>query len=423
MGLSPVRRAFAILLGAAAVVAFMLMLAQDGVVLRIQSPHGAEDPEHPAYVAAMVGADLTTGNRYVVLTNGDEIFPSMLEAIESARRRIVFETYIYKPGEMADRFTQAFERAARRGVDVKIVLDAVGALSIDREHLQRLRDAGVEAVWFNTPAWYSFHEVNSRTHRKILVVDGEVGFTGGVSIGDDWKGDAQSIEHWRDTHVRVEGPVARLLEAGFYENFIESAGEAVPVLDPPAAVQSEDGPSIVVRTSPTAGSSNDLKRLYLLAVASARRTLDVATPYFVPDESSLWTLKEAVRRGVRVRILVESDETDAMPVKYASRHFYDRLLQEGIEIYEYQPTMMHAKVFVVDGIWSMFGSANFDNRSLELNDELNVAVTDRALAARFLKDFEEDLTRSRRLELETWRQRPLLKKARELFWSAFAEVF
>ena len=166
-----------------------------------------------------------------------------------------------------------------------------------------------------------------------------------------------------------------------------------------------------------------MKRLYLLAVASASRTLDIATPYFVPDDSVRWALTEAVKRGVRVRILVESDETDAMPVKYASRHYYDELLEEGIQIYEYQPTLMHAKVIVIDDAWSMFGSANFDNRSLELNDELNVAVTDRDLAARFLKDFEQDLTRAQKLELNTWRQRPLLKKVREIFWSAFAEVF
>ena len=422
MGMSPVRRAFAILLGAAAVIAALLMLVQDRTVLMIHSAHAAEDPEHQTYLAALVGADLLHGNRYEVLTNGDRIFPAMLSAIESAERRIVFETYIYKPGETANRFTDAFERAAQRGVTVKIILDAVGAMNIEREHLRRLRDAGAQVVWFNTPGWYTFQQANHRTHRKLLVIDGAVGFTGGVSIGDQWKGNAQDAEQWRDTHVRIEGPVARLLEAGFYENFIESAGEVTPVLDPPDPVPGEGGESFVVRSSPS-GGSNDMKRLYLLAIASARRTLDIATPYFVPDESSRWALKQAVDRGVRVRILVESDVTDAMPVKYASRHFYDRLIEQGIEIYEFQPTLMHAKIVVVDGMWSMFGSANFDNRSLELNDELNVAVRDRDLAQRFLEDFEADLTRAQKIELHTWRQRPLLKKAREVFWSAFAEVF
>ncbi len=422
MGLSPVRRAFAILLSVAAIVTLLLMMVRDDVTLKIQSAHGAEEPDHASYIAAIVGADLSTGNRYEVLTNGDEIFPAMLAAIDSAQSRVVFETYIYKPGETAERFTSAFVRAARRGAVVKIILDAVGAMNVGSENLDRLRDAGARVVWFNRPAWYEFRELNYRTHRKILVVDGQVGFTGGVSVGDEWMGDAQSSEHWRDTQIRIEGPVARLLEAAFFENFIESAGEVMPVLDAPREVAGEGGQSIVVRSSPT-GGSNDVKRLYLLAVASARRTLDIATPYFVPDDSSLWALSRAIERGVRIRILVESDETDAMPVKYASRHFYDRLLEQGAEIYEYQPTMMHAKVVVVDGIWSMFGSANYDNRSLELNDELNVAVTDRQLAERFLRDFEHDLTRSTRLELNTWRQRPLLRKVREVFWSAFAEVF
>jgi cardiolipin synthase len=194
------------------------------------------------------------------------------------------------------------------------------------------------------------------------------------------------------------------------------------VIDPNPPVTHDEGASFIVRSSTTSGGS-DMKRVYLLAIAAARRTLDIATPYFVPDESTLWSLEDAVRRGVRVRILVESEITDAMPVKYASRAFYDRLLTMGLEIYEYQPTMMHAKVLVVDGVLSMFGSANFDNRSLELNDELNVVVSSPELASRFLRDFENDLRASRRLELNTWRERSLLAKSREQFWSYFGEVF
>jgi cardiolipin synthase len=213
------------------------------------------------------------------------------------------------------------------------------------------------------------------------------------------------------------------MEAAFYENFLEVGAPNPPELDEtPLTIDGNDGASFLVRSSPT-GGSNDLKRLYLLALASARRTIDISTPYFVTDESVRWSLEDAVRRGVKVRILVEGDITDAMPVKYASRKHYDWMLQMGVEIYEYQPTMMHAKALVVDGIWSMFGSANFDNRSLELNDELNVAVTSRELAARFVEDFERDIKVSRRLELTSWRQRSLLQKAREHFWSAFGEIF
>jgi cardiolipin synthase len=346
----------------------------------------------------------------------------MLDAIRGARRRIAFESYIYAAGEIADQFTRAFEDAARRGVRVNLVIDAVGGSGIDEEHQKRLESAGCRLARFNTPAWYSLEELNYRTHRKILVVDGDVAFTGGVGVDDQWKGNAQDKEHWRDTQVRVEGPLARLIEGGFYENFAEAAGEVTPELDDTPVEMNADGAAIVVRSSPT-GGSNDLKRLYLLSIASARRTLDITTPYFVTDESSRWALEDAVRRGVTVRLLLEGDLTDAMPVKYASRHHYEHLMELGIAIYEYQPTMMHTKVMVVDGVWSMFGSANFDNRSLELNDELNVAVSNPGLAARLLADMEQDLKVSQRLELQTWRQRPLLSKAREQFWTAFGEIF
>lgn len=419
----PLRRAGLVFLVAGAIVAGLLALAQDQQTLTVRSAVSAEDLRHPAYLAALVGADLSRGNRYIVHTNGDEFFPAMLNAIRGATRRISFESYIYKSGtDMGDAFTQAFVDAAGRGVKVQLVLDAVGSASLSDEDLARLRDAGCSVALFNSPTWYSIQEVNYRTHRKILVVDGEIGFTGGAGVDDQWRGDARNKDEWRDTQIEVHGPLARLLEGGFYENFVETAGVVAPELDDFVAGKDEEGASFLVRSS-FSGGSNDLKRLYLLAIASARRTLDITTPYFVPDESTVWSLTDAVNRGVRVRILVEGDITDAMPVKYASRHFYDRLLAAGIEIYEYEPTMMHTKTFVVDGIWSMFGSANFDNRSLELNDELNVAVTSRDLAARLLEDMKEDLGRSHQLQLATWRERSLLMKARERFWSAFGEVF
>lgn len=421
MSKRPVRRAFFILFIAAAVVAAFLMLAQDQETLKIRSAAGAEEPRNAAYLATLVGSGLTHG-RFDVLTNGDQIFPAMLEAINGAKRRISLESYIYDKGAVADQFTAALEAAARRGVRVSIVVDSVGASSMPDGHKERLKQAGCHISEFNSPNWYSLEEVNYRTHRKILVVDGEIGFTGGVGFADHWLGHAQDKEHWRDTQIRMRGPIVRLLEGGFYENFIETAGEITPELDDPTQEPDSDGASFIVRSSPT-GGSNDLKRLYLLAIASARRTLDITTPYFVPDESSDWALADAVNRGVKVRILVEGDITDAMPVKYASRNAYERLLSLGIEIYEYQPTMMHTKALVVDGIFSMFGSANFDNRSLELNDELNVAVSSRDLAARLTEDLQQDLRTSRRLDLSSWRQRPFLDKTRAKFWSAFGEVF
>ncbi len=415
------RRSAIALLVAGLVVSVALLIAQDQATIRVKSDIAAEDPRDPAYVAALVGAALTHGNRYEVLTNGDQIFPAMLGAIDKATRRVNFETYVFDTGDLAERFTTALERAATRGVNVIAVVDGVGAAAMKREHVERLERAGAKVLTFNPTRFYTPENLNFRTHRKILVVDGTVGFTGGAGVADHWLGNAQDKDHWRDTHVRIEGPIVRLLEAAFYENALES-GPIVPVIDDSPGTLDEDGASIIVRSSPSSGSS-DLKRLYLQAIASARRTIDLSTPYFVTDESTMWSLGDAVRRGVRVRILVEGDITDAMPVKYASRQAYDELLALGIEIYEYRPTMMHTKAMVVDGILSTFGSANFDNRSLELNDELNIAVWNRELGARFTADFEHDLKVSERLELQQWRRRSLLQKSREHFWSYFGEVF
>jgi cardiolipin synthase A/B len=406
------------------IVGVLLAFAQDQETLKIQSPHGAGDPLFPSYVAALLGTASTGGNTYQVLTNGDQIFPAMLAAINGASRRVCLETYIYEEGAVGNQFSDAFEAAARRGVQVSMVIDAMGSDKIPKDRRTRLVSAGVKIGDFGQAKWYTLEELNYRTHRKILVVDGRVGFTGGVGLADHWLGNAQDKDHWRDTMVRIEGPSARLMEGAFSENFVETSAKPVlPIVDPaPVVPPAPTDSAMVLRSSPT-GGANDLKRLYLLTIGAAQRTLDISSPYFLTDESSDWSLDEAVKRGVKVRILVEGDLTDAKPVKYASRYAYQKFLDEGIEIYEYQPTMMHAKTIVVDGTWSIFGSANFDNRSLELNDEMNVAVSDPGLAARLHQDFEQDLQRAKKLDAGEWRRRSLLNKAREHFWSYFGEIF
>ena len=404
-------------------VATLLALAQDQLTLKIQSAHAIDDPQFAGYSAGLLGLHATGGNTYTVLTNGDQIFPAMLAAVNGATRRISFETYIYNKGTIGEQFTNAFIAAAKRGVQVSLVVDALGSNKVPPEWQDNMKAAGVKIGEFGETKWYSLEELNYRTHRKILVVDGNVGFTGGVGLDDQWLGHAEDKNHWRDTMVKIEGPSARLMEGAFNENLVETLGPVTPVVDPPQQIPAEPHDSaMVLRSSPT-GGSNDLKRLYLLAIAAARRTLDISSPYFVTDESTYWALQQARQRGVRVRILVEGDLTDAKPVKYASREAYQRLMDQGIDLYEYQPTMMHTKAIVIDGVWSMFGSANFDNRSLELNDEMNVAVTDRGLAARLLEDFEQDLKVSRKLEPAQWRQRSFLEKSREYFWSYFGEIF
>ena len=410
----------------AIVVTGALLLAKDQEVIYVQSAYAAEDQRFPAYLAAIASSPITRGGRFDVLTNGVQVLPAMLGAIEQARERIVFETYIFSEGEVATTFVTALSNAAQRGVRVYLLLDSIGAKSIGDANEQRLRGAGVNVAWFNPVTLPHVQEINSRTHRKILVVDGKVGFTGGVGIADHWVGNADAKEHWRDTQFRVEGPPVRFLEACFFENWIESAGVVTPEIDEARELVDDvaAAPAFSVSVwSSLGGGHNSVKKLFLLSIAAARRTLDIQTPYFVMDGSTRWALEQAAGRGVRIRILTESEETDALAVKFASRAGYDHLLAHGIQIFEYRPTMMHVKAMIVDGAWSIIGSSNLDNRSLELNDENNIGVADASLAARLTADFEADLTRSSQLQLDAWRDRPFIDKVRERFWSIFGELF
>ncbi len=393
--------------------------------MKVRSPVAAADPDFPDYIASLLGAPVTSGDTFVVLQNGDEIFPAMLDAIAGAQRRVSFESFIYVGGDVGRRFTEAFVAAARRGVDVRIVLDGYGAARLPSDMVRALEQAGVRLVWFNRLRTFTLDRVNYRTHRKVLVVDGTVAFTGGVGLADHWQGHAQSPDHWRDTQVLVRGPAVRALEASFYENWIESGGTEAPRLDPEPAERAAAAPGTrtIVAWSNFSGGASNVKLLYLLSIAAARESIDIHSPYVVIDASIRWSLAEARARGVRVRIVTDGSVTDAMPVKWASRAGYDALLAQGVEVAEYQPTMMHVKAFVVDGVWSIVGTANFDNRSLELNDELVMAVHDRPLAEALVRAFEQDLARSWVLDLTTWRDRPLWHRGLEEFWALFGELF
>ena len=398
-----------------------LVIAQDQETLRIKTPLAADDPRFPDYLATLLGDPLTSGDTYIVHADGDSAFPAMLAAIDGAQHRIAFETYIFSTGQVAERFVTAFEAAARRGVQCQLVLDSVGASDMDERHIERLEDAGCQIGWFNVISSFAIEEANYRTHRKVLVIDGDVGFIGGIGIADHWLVDAEDSPKWRDTHLEVRGPAAINIEAAFHENWIETGGIVEPdlLLHADATGRAR---SIVVWSSPE-GGANELKLLYLLAIAASRKTLDIQSPYLITDESTQWSLAEARRRGVRIRLLTEGDITDAKPVKFAGRSDYERLMEQGIEIHEYQPAMMHTKALIVDGTMVIVGSANFDNRSLELNDELNAAVFDPTLASELTTDFESDLRRSKKLSLDEWRSRPPHIRAREKMWSFFGEVF
>ena len=422
MGLPKPRNLIIGIVIALLVIAGGLLIAQDQETLRVRTELPASHAQFPEYLARLLGAPVTTGDAYTVHTDGTAAFPAMLAAIDQAKHRISFETYVYQTGEIGDRFTAALEAAAQRGVDVRIVLDSIGAKKTGEEDVERLRRAGVQVAWFNQVSGLNFEELNYRTHRKSLVIDGDVAFVGGIGVADQWAIDTEKEKMWRDTQIEVRGPAAVYIEGSFNENWIESGEVVAPDLLPHDDQPTGPARSIVVWSGPEGGASA-MKLLYLLAIASARTTLDIETPYFVMDESTQWSLEDARRRGVRVRMVVEGDITDAKPVKFASRASYERLLERGIQLHEYQPAMMHAKVMVVDGVLSVVGSANFDNRSLELNDELNLAVFDKTLAARLTADFERDIARSKALKLDEWRSRPLHIRAREVGWSYFGEVF
>jgi cardiolipin synthase A/B len=422
MGIPKPRNVLLVTLIVALVIATGLVIAQDQETLRVKSPLAATDPRFPEYLGHLLGTPVTMGDAYVVHTNGDQAFPAMLAAIDNAKHRVSFETYVYNQGEVADRFSSAFERACRRGVEVKLVLDSIGAQDIDPAHVERLERAGCKFGWFNKVASYSLEELNYRTHRKSLIIDGEVAFVGGIGVSDYWARDTERGPRWRDTQVELRGPAAVYVEGSFNENWIETGGVVEPDVLPHDPAPAGSGQSIAVWAGPE-GGANRMKLLYLMAIASARTTLDIESPYVTLDESTRWSLAEARRRGVKIRLLMEGEITDSKPVKFASRDAYVDLLQQGIEVYEYEPAMMHAKVMVVDGVLSMFGSANFDNRSLELNDELNIAAFDPSLAARLMVDFEKDITRSTKIDLDTWRSRPLHIRGREKLWSFFDEVF
>jgi cardiolipin synthase len=405
-----------------AVFGTLLYIAQDPQTLRIESRLRSDDPAFPDYVATLVNGPITRGDAYELLQNGDEIYPSMLAAIRGAKRRVALETYNFNEGDIGSVFADALVEAAGRGVLVRVILDSFGASAPPADLGKRLSDAGARVVWFNPLRPWTVEATNYRTHRKLLIVDGQVAFTGGVGVADQWLGHAQDEHHWRDTQFRITGPAVRLFEACFFENWVEGGGQDSPELDlddPPPAGAAR---SIVIWSNPTGGVSN-VKLLYLYSIAGAHRSIDIQSPYFIPDASVRAAFLNARRRGVRIRILTDGDITDARPVKHASRDTYQELLDAGIEVYEYMPTMMHAKAMVVDGVWSVFGSGNFDNRSLELNDEITVAVADPDLGRRVTLAFEADKTRSHAWRAADWRQRPWHWKIRERFWGLFGEVF
>jgi len=415
------RKLLTVVVTSAAAVAGVLFLAQDKSTLRIQSPLAVDDPRFPGYLATQLNAPLTRGNTYTPLQNGDQFFPPMLEAIKNARQRIEFESYIFS-GEQGEVFTQALTEAARRGVQVRMVLDAFGVAIPPKRLSERIEQSGAKLVWFNGLSPWTLQSTNYRTHRKILVADGTVAFTGGAGVADHWIGHAQDKEHWRDTQFRVTGPAVAAYEAAFFENWTEAGGDPTPFFDPADLPEGPPHPSITVWSNASEGVT-DVKLMFLYAIAGAKRTIDLQSPYFLPDSTLRFVLTAARQRGVRIRVLTDGDVTDTKSVKRASRAKYGEFIAAGDQVFEYQPTMMHAKVMIVDRHLSVFGTPNFDNRSFEMNDELSVAAADPALADTLTRVFEDDLKRSKTWTAEEWKRRPFYEKFLERFWELFSEIF
>ncbi|MCK7593622.1 phospholipase D-like domain-containing protein [Lysobacter sp. CAU 1642] len=372
--------------------------------------HPVDSLQFRRELGVLLGPSLLGGNRVEALQNGVEIFPSMLEAIRSARRTITFETYIYWSGEVGREFADALSERARSGVEVNVLVDWVGSLKMDPELIERMRDAGVRVERFRPLRWYHLGKLNYRTHRKLLVVDGRVGFTGGVGIADQWQGNAEDEDHWRDMHFRVEGPVVSQFQAAFNDNWIKTTGEVLAGdgYFPPQP-EAGDLHAHVFVASPSGGSES-MHLMYLMSIAAAERTIDLQAAYFIPDRLMRRALVEALERGVRVRIMVPGKKIDAGVVRLASRADWGELLAAGAQIYEYQPTMMHNKLLVIDGYMVSVGSTNFDERSFRLNEEASMNVYDREFAQEMLRVFEADLEHTEAYDFQRWRERPWREK-------------
>jgi cardiolipin synthase len=368
---------------------------------------------------ALTGSPMSEGNLVTILKNGIEIFPSMLAAIRDAKRTINLEFYIYWDGEIGRKFAEALAEKARAGVAVKVILDAVGSTQMSQSLINFMARNGIDVEWYHPLRWYTLSTLNHRTHRKLLVVDGRVGFSGGVGIADDWLGDADAKNHWRDTVARVEGPVVTQMQSAFMDNWVKSRGELLTGLDyfPPLA---PCGPHLtqVLKSSPAEGSST-VKLLYIISIVSAVKSIYIANAYFVPDADTARALEAAVRRGVDVRVIVPGEFTDVPIVRQASRWHYERLLGRGIRIFEFQPTMMHAKTMVVDGAWTTIGSSNFDDRSFRLNDEVNINIFNDDVATQMETMFHADLARSEEVTLRKWFRRGWVDKAKETLAGMF----
>jgi cardiolipin synthase len=395
-------------------VAISLLNRPSQVSYDIPHTFGVRDPGFLASAQALDRPGIAAGNRVTILENGVEIFPAMLEAIRTAEKSVNLEAYIFWSDTVGHRFRDALAERGRAGVEVRLLLDGVGSPKrLTRTDVDILRRSGVRVEYFRPVRPWMLDVINRRSHRRILVADGEVGFTGGIGFADQWAGDADAPDHWRDTVVRIEGPVVAQMQSAFQDNWSEVTGELLvggkyfPPLQPVGGVVAS-----VVPSNPRPSSSAS-QTLYSVAIAAAERTISLSNSYFVPNDASVALLVAASRRGVNVRIIVPGPVNDVPATKAGGRAKFGELLRAGAKIYEYQPTMMHAKTMVIDGIFATVGSTNFDNRSFRYNDEIDLALYDETVAGRLERSFDEDVAKSRPYTYQQWVRRPALSRFTE----------
>ena len=395
-----------------------LVLAEPGLAYLVnRTAYDIGSHEFVGLVASLVDVPVFRSSHVEVLSCGEDFYAAELAAIRQARHSIHLEAFLFWPSPVADRFLEALTLRARSGVRVRLVIDAIGSIITPNTYFAALRDAGGQVVWYQPLRWYTMKRFNNRTHRELIVIDGEIGFIGGAGIADYWVAEKRPGIPWRDTMLKVSGNLVSGLQASFVENWLESTGE---VLSAPEdfphcrAIFDPGTPSsilgLVVNSAPSAGRSTRARILFQLLLASANESIQIQSPYFLPDASVRRELVHAVARGVKVEIILPGKHNNHPIARRASRRHYGELLAAGVAIHEYQPGMNHTKVLIIDQVWTVLGSTNFDNRSFGLNDEVNIALVDRALASRLNHDFERDLAMSESMTLAAWMRRPVWER-------------
>ncbi|HSY08901.1 MAG TPA: phospholipase D-like domain-containing protein [Steroidobacteraceae bacterium] len=390
-----------------------LATAEKRLLYRPRRLYTSRDADFRRALGVLLGPPLVAGNEVTTLINGPEIFPAMLEAIHAAEVSITFETFVFRD-DIGKLFCQALRSAARRGVHVHVLLDWLGSRAMPSAMLSTMREAGADVQLYHAPSWFHLGRLNNRTHRKIMIIDGKIGYTGGVGFGHEWANNREHPKDWRESHYRVLGPVVAQMQAVFIDNWIKATGRVLhgPEYFPTHLPVAGDMDAQMFGSSPVGGSES-MHLMVLLALTAAHTSIDIENPYFVPDRLTVDALIEARRRGVRVRIVVPGRYIDARIGRWAAQGLYGILLRAGIEIFEYQPTMIHCKVLVIDSVWTSVGSANFDDRSFRLNDEANLNVFSPRLATEQIRQIDADIAQSRRMVLKRWARRSASRRLYE----------